>query len=64
MKVKTLLKTFINIEYVLQSESRWTLEDGYTSSKYTDGDSIYEDYKVLSIETNPDSGILYITIKA
>lgn len=62
MKVKTLLKTLRNTEYVLQSESGWTKEEGYVGNEYYD-DSAFEDSKVLTITTVCDCSTLFITIK-
>ena len=64
MKLKTLLKTFIAVDYIIQTEHGWGLEEGYVPVRgYFDGESKYEDCRVLKITTNPDSDILFITIK-
>ena len=64
MKVKTLLKTLNNVDYVLMAESGWTREEGYVDQMgYWEGDSKYEDWKVVKITTVQNCDMLFITIK-
>lgn len=61
MKVKTLLKVLVNTEYNLLAESGWLREEGFIGDKYR-GESNYEDWKVIKVETIKDNDILFITI--
>jgi len=63
MKVKTLLKTFASVEYVLVSESGSQLEDGYIVDGAWDNYTEYEDYKVVAIKTVDGCSKLFITVK-
>lgn len=64
MKVKSLLKTLVGIDYHLINEYGGQLEHGYvpTFTGY-DGTSDYEDYKVVRITTVSGCDELFITIK-
>ncbi len=64
MKVKSLLKTLVGVEYCLMSETGCQLERGYASSTLGyDETSDYEDWKVVKIETINNCDELFITIK-
>ena len=60
MKVKTLLKTFERVNYVLQTKQGISLEEDFVGDSY-DG-SMYDDYKVVRIRTVSDIDTIYITI--
>lgn len=63
MKVKSLLKTLVGVQYCLMSETGRQLERAYVSSLGYDGTSDYEDWKVVKIETINNCDELFITIK-
>lgn len=64
MKVKSLLKTLVGVQYCLMSETGRQLERTYVSSALGyDETSNYEDYKVVKIETINNCDELFITIK-
>lgn len=63
MKVKTLLKTFRDTEYILQNPSGYTLENGFVSGKYFDGESSFENNAVVEIWTRRDDDKIFVTIK-
>ena len=63
MKVKTLLKTFKDVEFVLQGSTGWTILSDYIGDTYCGEASFYEDWKVISITTVVNNAVLFIKIK-
>lgn len=61
MKVKTLLKTFEKVEYIIASGCG-QLERGFIGQKYMN-ESDYEDKTVVAIRTVADCDIIFIMVK-
>ncbi len=63
MKVKTLLKTLKNTDYVLMDANGNCLDKDFVGDKYY-GESVrFEDEKVISIHTVMSCDTLFITIE-
>lgn len=62
MKVKTLLKTLVNTEYVITTRSGSQLERDIIQGRYL-GDSEYEDETIETVRTVAGSDILFIRLK-
>ena len=63
MKVKTVLKTLRNVEYVVQGPTGYQIAGGYVGEEYCE-DCSAEDLVVDTITTVKDHDTLFITVKS